>query len=87
MKIICIGTQLRRARQGTGQHHYLTEPVVFMKPPSAMIPPGAITLPSFSDDVHHEIELVYLIARQWESHRRQSHHRTWTSRRETYNNN
>lgn len=41
------------------------EPVVFLKPESALAPPyGPILLPSFSDDIHHEIELVYSIIRK-----------------------
>ena len=39
-----------------------TEPVVFMKPTSALAQTGeAIVLPSFSESVHHECELVVYI--------------------------
>jgi len=38
------------------------DPVVFIKPTSALLNPGEqITLPSHSSDVHHEAELVLLI--------------------------
>ena len=37
-------------------------PVLFLKPPSALVAGGgAITLPSFSREVHHEVELVVRI--------------------------
>jgi len=37
-------------------------PVLFLKPPSALVPGGgAIALPSFSREVHHEVELVVRI--------------------------
>jgi 2-keto-4-pentenoate hydratase/2-oxohepta-3-ene-1,7-dioic acid hydratase in catechol pathway len=39
-----------------------TDPIVFLKPPAAYCPSGSvITLPSFSNDVHHEVELVVFI--------------------------
>lgn len=39
-----------------------TDPIVFLKPPTAYAASGSvITLPSFSNDVHHEVELVVLI--------------------------
>ena len=34
------------------------EPVVFMKPTTALTQDTTLALPSFSDDVHHEVELV-----------------------------
>ncbi len=39
------------------------EPVVFMKPTTALTQDTTLTLPSFSDDVHHEVELVVYIGR------------------------
>jgi 2-keto-4-pentenoate hydratase/2-oxohepta-3-ene-1,7-dioic acid hydratase in catechol pathway len=39
-----------------------TDPIVFLKPPSAYAADGStITLPSFSTNVHHEVELVVVI--------------------------
>lgn len=39
-----------------------TEPVVFIKPPQALLNNGEILkLPTFSNNVHHEVELVVLI--------------------------
>lgn len=41
-----------------------TDPIVFLKPPAAYCASGSvITLPSFSRDVHHEVELVVVIGR------------------------
>lgn len=37
------------------------EPVVFLKPTTALNTDSVLTLPSFSDDVHHEVELVLYI--------------------------
>jgi 2-keto-4-pentenoate hydratase/2-oxohepta-3-ene-1,7-dioic acid hydratase in catechol pathway len=40
------------------------EPLVFLKPTSALLGEGAaITLPAYSQDVHHEVELVVLIGK------------------------
>lgn len=61
MKIICIGRNYGEHAKELG-NAVPDEPVVFLKPESALIPKhGPITLPSFSDDIHHEIELVYSI--------------------------
>ena len=39
-----------------------TDPIVFIKPPTAYRPSGStITLPSWSSDVHHEVEMVIVI--------------------------
>ncbi|MFC0820816.1 fumarylacetoacetate hydrolase family protein [Moraxella marmotae] len=39
------------------------EPVVFMKPTTALTTADRLHLPKFSDDVHHEVELVVYIGR------------------------
>jgi 2-keto-4-pentenoate hydratase/2-oxohepta-3-ene-1,7-dioic acid hydratase in catechol pathway len=63
MKIICIGRNYSAHAKELG-NAIPDEPVVFLKPPSALIPHGGpIRLPSFSNDIHHEIELVYSIRR------------------------
>ncbi|RMF85662.1 MAG: FAA hydrolase family protein [Nitrospirae bacterium] len=37
----------------------VTRPLVFLKPPTALVsPPGPIRLPAYSRNVHHEVELV-----------------------------
>ncbi|MEZ4755758.1 MAG: fumarylacetoacetate hydrolase family protein [Flavobacteriales bacterium] len=63
MKIICIGRNYSDHAKELG-NAIPDEPVVFLKPPTALIPHGApIRLPAFSRDIHHEIELVYSIRR------------------------
>lgn len=37
------------------------EPVVFLKPTTALTTANTLTLPSFSNDIHHEVELVLYI--------------------------
>lgn len=64
MKIVCIGRNYGEHAKELG-NDIPSEPVVFLKPPSALIPElGPIRLPAFSDDVHHEIELVFTMARR-----------------------
>jgi 2-keto-4-pentenoate hydratase/2-oxohepta-3-ene-1,7-dioic acid hydratase in catechol pathway len=62
MKIVCIGRNYGAHARELG-NEVPSEPVFFLKPPSALIPrSGPIVLPAFSRDVQHEIELVYSIA-------------------------
>ncbi len=61
MKIVCIGRNYGEHAKELG-NAIPEEPVVFLKPESALIPLGGpIRLPAFSTDIHHEIELVYSI--------------------------
>lgn len=60
MKIICIGrnyvdhiSELQNERP--------EEPVIFLKPDTALLKEGDFYLPEFSNDVHHEIEIVVKI--------------------------
>lgn len=63
MKIICIGRNYGAHATELG-NAIPEEPVIFMKPPSALVPQGGpIKLPAFSNDIHHEIELVYRLER------------------------
>ena len=63
MKIICIGrnyadhiSELNNERP--------TEPVIFMKPDSAILPnKNPFVIPSFSNDIHHEVEILVKICR------------------------
>ncbi|RVU26725.1 FAA hydrolase family protein [Sandaracinomonas limnophila] len=63
MKIICVG------RNYVDHIHELanekpTEPVLFLKPDSAILEKGkSFYLPKFSNDIHHEIELVFRIGK------------------------
>lgn len=63
MKILCIGRNYAdHAKELNNQ--VPTEPVVFMKPDSAILPKGnAFFIPDFSENVQHEIELVIRIDR------------------------
>lgn len=60
MKILCIGRNYTRHVREMGDTADLpTEPVVFLKPTSALIHRGDdIVLPRQSSEVHHEAELV-----------------------------
>ena len=63
MKIICIGRNY--AEHARELNNPVPErPVVFMKPPSALLVGGKpFYIPEFTNDVHHEIELVLKIAK------------------------
>ncbi len=63
MKIICIGRNyLKHAREL--EHDVPTEPVFFMKPDSCLLLDNRhFYLPSFSNDVQYEVELVIKINR------------------------
>lgn len=64
MKIVCIGRNYGAHARELG-NTVPDEPVVFLKPESALVPLGGpLILPAFSQDVHHEVELVYTIARR-----------------------
>ena len=64
MKIVCIGRNYGAHARELG-NEIPEEPVIFLKPPSALIRQGGpIRLPAFSNDVHHEVELVYAITRR-----------------------
>jgi len=57
-KVICIGRNYV-AHIRELENEMPDAPVVFLKPPSSIIPTGGqIVIPSASSDVHHEVELV-----------------------------
>ena len=61
MKIICIGRNYTN-HTAELQNERPTEPVVFMKPDSAvLLKQHPFVLPEFSNEVHHEIELIVKI--------------------------
>ena len=63
-KIVCIG---RNYAAHAAEHHapVPTEPLMFLKPPSALLSPGAaIELTPLSAQVEHEGELVVVIGRR-----------------------
>jgi 2-keto-4-pentenoate hydratase/2-oxohepta-3-ene-1,7-dioic acid hydratase in catechol pathway len=61
MKIICIGRNYANHIEEL-QNERPTEPVVFMKPDSAvLLKQHPFVIPEFSEDIHHEIELIVKI--------------------------
>jgi 2-keto-4-pentenoate hydratase/2-oxohepta-3-ene-1,7-dioic acid hydratase in catechol pathway len=60
----CIGRNYIRHIQEL-ENEVNAEPVLFLKPTASLITEGrAIELPAYSNDVHHETELVLLVGRQ-----------------------
>ncbi|HWP94216.1 MAG TPA: fumarylacetoacetate hydrolase family protein [Gammaproteobacteria bacterium] len=63
-RVFCIGRNYAEHVKELGNAPS-GEPVVFMKPPSALVPPGEpIVLPRGQGPVHHELELVLLVGRE-----------------------
>jgi 2-keto-4-pentenoate hydratase/2-oxohepta-3-ene-1,7-dioic acid hydratase in catechol pathway len=63
MKIICIGLNYRRHAMEMGRP-FPDEPVVFLKPDSAILKNNKpFFLPDFSSSVHYEVEVVIRISR------------------------
>ena len=64
-KLLCIGRNYAEHVREMGDVADLPEePVVFLKPASALVASGgAVVIPPHSNDVHHEVELVAVIGR------------------------
>ncbi|MDO4727729.1 MAG: fumarylacetoacetate hydrolase family protein [Bacteroidota bacterium] len=62
MKIICIGRNYAEHISEL-QNEKPSEPVVFLKPDTALHKENEFYIPDFSEDVHHEIEVVVKIAK------------------------
>jgi 2-keto-4-pentenoate hydratase/2-oxohepta-3-ene-1,7-dioic acid hydratase in catechol pathway len=63
MKIICIGRNYRKHAEELG-NEVPSEPVIFMKPDSAILRQrDAFYIPDFSNDVHYEAEIVVKLNR------------------------
>ena len=64
-KILCIGRNYAaHVREMGDVAEPPSEPVVFLKPTSALVGTGGtVVLPRQSDDVHHEVELVAVVGR------------------------
>lgn len=61
MKIICIGRNYAKHIEELANERP-TNPVVFMKPDSAILPKrNPFFIPPFSNDVHHEVEILVKI--------------------------
>ena len=62
-KIVCVGRNYREHAKELG-NEVPTDPLIFLKPPSAVIPPGAnIVRPKLSQNVHFEGELGVVIGK------------------------
>lgn len=60
-KIVCVGRNYREHAREL-DNPVPEEPLIFLKPPSALIPDGgSIRLPPQSEEVHHEAELACII--------------------------
>lgn len=63
MKIICIGRNYAKHIEEL-QNEKPTEPVIFLKPDTAILPKNfPFFIPDFSDDIHHEVEILVKINR------------------------
>ena len=62
MKIFCVGRNY--AEHAREMHHDIPDaPVIFMKPPTAVLQGNIFYLPDFSKDMHYECELVFRIGK------------------------
>ena len=63
MKIICIGRNYTKHIEEL-QNERPEEPVVFLKPDSAiLLKQYPFVIPEFSNDIHHEIEIIVKISK------------------------
>lgn len=63
MKIICIGRNYTKHIEEL-QNEKPTEPVIFLKPDTAILPKKfPFFIPDFSSDIHHEVEVLVKINR------------------------
>ncbi|MGH2543713.1 MAG: fumarylacetoacetate hydrolase family protein [Ardenticatenaceae bacterium] len=63
-KVVCIGRNYAAHAAELG-NEVPSEPLIFLKPPSAVIGPGgAIVLPPLSNQVEHEAELVLVVGQR-----------------------
>lgn len=60
MKIICIGRNYAKHIEEL-QNERPSEPVIFLKPDTAMLKESPFVLPEFSQDIHHELEIIVKI--------------------------
>ncbi len=62
MKIICIGRNYAEHAKEL-KNELPTEPVFFMKPDTSLLKENVFYFPDFTNDLHHEIELVLKISK------------------------
>lgn len=64
MKIIAVGMNYAQHNKELGHTQVNTEPVIFLKPDSAILKDGKpFFIPDFSNEVHYETEIVVRICR------------------------
>lgn len=79
MKIICIGRNYADHAKELG-NKVPSEPVIFLKPETALIPKGhPFHYPSFTKDLHYETELIVKIARNGKKIEEQFAHKYYDS--------
>ena len=62
MKIICVGRNyVDHIKELSNDKP--TDPVIFIKPDTALLEDSKFYYPSFSNDVHYELELVFKIGK------------------------
>ncbi|MES2389514.1 MAG: fumarylacetoacetate hydrolase family protein [Bacteroidota bacterium] len=77
MKIFAIGRNYA-AHAAELKNDLPTEPVVFMKPDTALVKNNAdFYLPDFSTDIHHEIEIVLKVCKEGKNIAPEFAHRYW----------
>ena len=62
MKILCIGRNYAEHAKELG-NEVPTEPVIFMKPDTAILKGNNFYLPEFSQDIHYELEVILKISK------------------------
>lgn len=63
-RLFCIGKNYAEHVRELGGTAAPSEPVVFLKPATCLVPPGAtIPMPAHGHTLHHEVEVVVLIGR------------------------
>ncbi len=75
MKLICVGRNYAAHIDELGNERPKS-PVIFMKPDSAILPSKtAFYIPSFSQNIHHEIEIIVKICKTGKSIQQEFAHR------------
>ena len=62
MKIICIGRNYAEHAQELG-NEVPQEPVIFLKPDTAVLKGNDFYIPEFSQEIHYELELILKISK------------------------
>lgn len=63
-RIFCIGRNYPAHARELG-NTVPGQPVVFMKPPESIVPPGGqVRFPTHGNSLHHEVELVFRVGRE-----------------------